>query len=102
MTKEIGTLCCAKTREHEAEEGEASEGAENRFVVEVGYERCGKEKDDVEHKAHDDVEPEHGIVLLVRRLAFVGKSGSETALLQHAGNVGENDQGGHLAVVVGR
>ena len=100
MAEEVCPLGGAEAREHEAEEGKTSEGAEDGFVVEIGNQRGGKEEEDVEHEAHDDVEPEDGVILLMRRFALVGQGRRETALLQHAGDIREDDQGGHLTIVV--
>ena len=102
MAEEVGALGGTEAGEDEAKEGDAAEGAEDRFPVEVGDEGGGKEEEDVEGDAHDDVEPEDGVVLLVGGLAFVGEGSRETALLQDAGDVGEDDEGGHLTVVLGR
>ena len=72
MSEKPCALGCAQAREDETEEGKTSEGAEDGLIVEIGNQWGGKEEDDVEYNAHDDVEPEDGIVFFVRRLALVG------------------------------
>ena len=69
-------------------------------MVEIGDEGRGEEKENVEHNAHHDIEPENGIVLFVRWLSFVGQRRRETTLLQHAGDIGEDDERRHLAIVL--
>ena len=82
---------------------------EGKVVVEIvdkdkkegGNEWCTGEQHGIHDDADDDIEPEHRVVVVGRRLLEVGQSLREAAGLQVAGHQGEDRQDAHYAVIVG-
>ena len=64
------------------------------------YERSRKEQDHVAQQTHDDIEPEHSVIITVLRFFQVGNSITEPTLLERGGNEGKHADHGHHTVVM--
>ena len=92
----------AECRDEEAEKYEARQRGEHRRMEIPCYERCAEEENDVYYGADDDVEPEHGVIVVAGRVFDVCQSLRETTALQVAGYEREYCQYAHYAVVTRR
>ena len=88
-------------RHHDAQEGVAAQRHHLRRVVPPPYEGGGQEEGGVERDAHEDVEPEHRVIVGVRGGLLVGQRHLEPAVLQGHGHEREHADDGHHAIVGG-
>ena len=71
-------------------------------MVVVGNHRSRKKQDEIAGDAHQDIEPEDTVVVVVLRLLQVADGTLETALLQGCGNQLEDQYHGCHAIVMRR
>ena len=81
---EVGVGRDAEAAHDERQKDEMRQGREHRLVEEVGDERRREPQDGVEREAHEDVEPEHRVEVLVLGVLHVDEVGAEPRALQVA------------------
>ena len=99
MLEEVSRLRRAQRGDDDAQEGVAAERHHALRVIVVADERCGEEECGVERGSHDDVEPEHRVVVLRSRILKVGERRAEAAVLQRRRHEREDAYHRHHAVV---
>ena len=65
------------------------------------YQWSRKKQYDITENAHGYIKPKDGVVVICRRMLYIGESLGKTAALEVAGDEAEYGENSHNAVIVG-
>ena len=88
----IPVLGDTKRRDEETQEHEARQGGETRLMEEISYQRRTEKEHHIHGKTHQDIKPEHRIIIVVGGFPDIHQCLGKTATLQIARNQGENGE----------